>query len=56
MKVYIVECGYEYDSGEITGIFSTKEKAEMQIIKDKEIHSKYYWNTITEYEVDACVA
>ena len=52
MKVFVLECGWNYDGGVVIGVFKEKRDAENEATKQMECDRDFDWYEVTEFEVN----
>lgn len=53
MKVFVAMCGCDYEDSYVLGVYSTREKANQAIARDKAEDTCMDWYDVTEWTVDA---
>ena len=53
MKVFVAMCGYDYEDSYVLGVYSTHEKADQAIKRDKADGGSMDWYDVTEWTIDA---
>lgn len=51
MKVFVLECGWDYEGGEVIGVFKERKDAENESNEQMNSKRRFDWHTIEEFEV-----
>jgi len=51
MKVFVLECGWPYEGGDVMGVFKERKDAENEAAVQMKSDRRFEWYDIKEFEV-----
>lgn len=51
MQVFVLECGWDYEGGEVIGVFKERKDAENEASEQMKSKRHFDWYEIKEFEV-----